>query len=83
MTRGISRRSCQSAGDKSNRSLEAASGRRPPGRSAQTAIREPEMGEEPLDDDGVVDRGRQVHPPGAARTAQDRYCAERSKNGGG
>ena len=36
MTRGLSRRSCQSARDKSNRSLEAASGRRPPGRCGQT-----------------------------------------------
>ena len=25
------------------------------------------MGEEPLDDDGGIDRGNQLHPPGAAR----------------
>ncbi len=29
------------------------------------------MGEDTLDDDGVIDRGHQLHPPGAARTAQD------------
>ena len=29
------------------------------------------MGEDPLDDDGVIDRGHQLHPPGTARTAQD------------
>jgi hypothetical protein len=29
------------------------------------------MGEDPLDDGGVIDRGHQLHPPGAARTAQD------------
>lgn len=26
------------------------------------------MGENPLDDDGAIDRGNQLHPPGAART---------------
>jgi len=27
------------------------------------------MGEDPLDYDGVIDRGNQLHPLGAARTA--------------
>jgi hypothetical protein len=29
------------------------------------------MGEDPLDDGGGIERGHQLHPPGAARTAQD------------
>ena len=80
MNRGMSRRSCQSAPDKSNRSLEATSGSPRPGRSAQTSAvpraagprtREPEIGEDPLHDGRVIDRGHQLHSPGAARTTQD------------
>jgi len=32
---------------------------------------QPEMGKDPLNHGRVVDRGDQLHPPGAARTAQD------------
>jgi hypothetical protein len=99
MTRGISRRACQSAQDKSNRNLDAASGRstgalhpdlrgrpayrhrlqgqvregRLPGARRSTGgrrpsvgprTRKPEMGEDPLDDDGVGDRGHRLHPSG-------------------
>ena len=33
--------------------------------------RQPEVSEDPCDKGGVVDRGDQLHPPGAARAAQD------------
>ena len=33
--------------------------------------RQPEVSEDPCDNGGVVDRGDQLHPPGAARAAQD------------
>ena len=40
------------------------------------------MGEDPLDDGEVIDRGHQRHPPGTARTAED-IQAEGAKSLGG
>jgi hypothetical protein len=40
-------------------------------RRAVPGARESEMGEDPLNDSRVLDRGDELHPPGAARTAQD------------
>jgi len=39
-------------------------------RRAFPGARESEMGEDPLNDGRVLDRGDELHPPGAARTAQ-------------
>jgi hypothetical protein len=38
------------------------------------------MGEDPLDDDGVVDRGEQLHPPGGPRQVRR---GRRALDGGG
>lgn len=40
-------------------------------RRAVPGARESDMGEDPLNDSRVLDRGDELHPPGAARTAQD------------
>ncbi|MBI1728212.1 MAG: hypothetical protein HYR50_13200 [Candidatus Rokubacteria bacterium] len=39
-------------------------------RRAFPGARESETGEDPLNDGRVLDRGDELHPPGAARTAQ-------------
>ena len=59
----------QRAGDPGHHGATRVTGDR--GLGVVACTRQPEIREDPVNDRGVVDGGDQLHPAGAARTAQD------------